>query len=168
MHDIVIRSKEEHDRDWLKDMLEGSWGSVRMVSKGVLFDVRDQDGLIAEIDGEPAGMLMYHVAGDECEIRLLESFRQNIGVGARLVGAVKEAANRAGCRRLWVVTTNDNTRALRFYQKNGFRLHAIRVNALEESRKLKPEIPETGFDGIPLRDEIELELQLEQESGKIG
>jgi len=57
--------------------------------------------------------------------------------------------------------TNDNTHALRFYQKQGFHLHALRVNALAESRKLKPEIPEVGNDGIPLRDEIELSMWLD-------
>ncbi len=54
----------------------------------------------------------------------------------------------------------DNMNALRFYQKRRFRLIAVFPNALEESRKLKPEIPLTGIDGIPLRDEIELELIL--------
>lgn len=50
---------------------------------------------------------------------------------------------------------------LRYYQKNGFHLHALRVNALAESRKLKPEIPAFGNDGIPLRDEIELSMTLD-------
>lgn len=31
---------------------------------------------------------------------------------------------------------------------------------LEEYRKIKPEIPLTGEDGIPIRDEIELEMKL--------
>jgi Acetyltransferases len=160
MPEMVIRAKNDNDRGWLTDTLQASWGSVRMVSNGDLYDVRDQEGLIAEIGGKPVGILMYNIAGEECEIRLLESFRSNIGVGTALFRAVKETAQRAGCRRLWVVTTNDNTRALRFYQKNGFRLHAIRFDALVHSRKLKPEIPETGFDGIPLRDEIELDMAL--------
>lgn len=160
MHDISIRAKNGNDREWLTETVQSSWGSVRMVSNGKLYDVRDQDGLIAEINGEPVGILMYHIADGECEIRLLESFRPNIGVGGRLIRTVVDIARRSGCRRLWVVTTNDNTHALRFYQKNGFHLHAIRVNALEESRKLKPEIPAIGFDGIPLRDEIELSMAL--------
>lgn len=62
--------------------------------------------------------------------------------------------------RLWLITTNDNMEALRFYQKRGFILSALYPNALEESRKLKPEIPEVGLEGIPLRDEIELEFKL--------
>ena len=56
--------------------------------------------------------------------------------------------------------TNDNTAALRFYQKYGFALVAVHRNAIEQDRLLKPEIPFTGNDGIPLRDEIELEIRL--------
>jgi GNAT superfamily N-acetyltransferase len=75
------------------------------------------------------------------------------------VGAVKDIARDAGCRRLWVVTTNDNLDALRFYQRRGFRLRLIRPGAVDRSRELlKPEIPTTGTFGIPLRDEIELEM----------
>lgn len=57
-------------------------------------------------------------------------------------------------------SSNDNLNALRFYQKYGFTLVALYPNALAQSRKLKPQIPLIGNDGIPLRDEIELELDL--------
>ena len=68
---------------------------------------------------------------------------------------------RAGCTRLWLVTTNDNVDALRFYQRRGFRLARLRAGAVDESRAtLKPEIPTSGSYGIPLRDELELEMDL--------
>jgi ribosomal protein S18 acetylase RimI-like enzyme len=82
------------------------------------------------------------------------------GVGTALLDAVKNAAGWAGCKRLWLVTTNDNTHALRFYQKRGFHIAAVHRNALLRSRELKPEIPLAGMDGIPIRDEIELEIVL--------
>ena len=72
----------------------------------------------------------------------------------------RQAAREAGCGRVWLITTNDNLRALRFYQRRGFRLVAVHPDALERSRELKPSIPEIGLDGIPLRDELELELTL--------
>ena len=77
-----------------------------------------------------------------------------------LIDAVKEIAAAAGCKRIWLITTNDNTAALRFYQKYGLALVAVHRNAVEASRRLKPEIPLTGNDGIPIRDEIELEMVL--------
>lgn len=70
-------------------------------------------------------------------------------------------ARRAGCTRLWLVTTNDNLDALRFYQRRGFRLSRLRPGAVDLSRQtLKPEIPEVGTFGIAIRDELELELDL--------
>jgi hypothetical protein len=64
-------------------------------------------------------------------------------------------------KRLWLITTNDNLHALRFYQRRGLVLVAVHRNAIEQSRKLKPQIPKLGYDNIPVRDEIELELILD-------
>jgi hypothetical protein len=61
---------------------------------------------------------------------------------------------------LFLTTTNNNTHALRFYHKHGFVLSAVRINAIAESRKLKPQIPLLDEDGLPIRDEIELEINL--------
>jgi GNAT superfamily N-acetyltransferase len=102
----------------------------------------------------------YHIEGDACEIVSLDSLVEGIGIGAALIEAVKDAALAAGCTRLWLITTNDNLHALRLYQKRGFVLAALHRNALEVSRRLKPQIPLVGLDGIPLRDEIELEMRL--------
>jgi ribosomal protein S18 acetylase RimI-like enzyme len=79
-------------------------------------------------------------------------------VGTALINAVIEAARRQGCTRVWLITTNDNLHALRFYQKRDFVLVAVHANAVARARQIKPEIPLIGRDGIPIRDEIELEL----------
>jgi 3-oxoacyl-[acyl-carrier protein] reductase len=65
-----------------------------------------------------------------------------------------------GCRRLWLITTNDNTPALRFYQNQGMRVAAVHHNAIVEARRIKPEIPEFGVGGQPICDEVELEMDL--------
>ncbi|MCB0090708.1 MAG: GNAT family N-acetyltransferase, partial [Caldilineaceae bacterium] len=96
------------------------------------------------------------------ELTTLDSLHPGLGVGVALVQAVANAVRTQGCQRLVVVTTNDNLRALRFYQRHGFVLAALRVNALAASRMLKPQIPLVGLDGIPLRDEIELEMLLHE------
>jgi DNA-3-methyladenine glycosylase I len=105
-------------------------------------------------------LVTYRIEGEACEIVSLDSTIETIGIGSALIQAVRDTAASAGCKRLWLVTTNDNMAALRFYQKRGFVLVAVHRNALDESRRLKPEIPLVGIDGIPLRDEIELELSL--------
>jgi ribosomal protein S18 acetylase RimI-like enzyme len=106
------------------------------------------------------GLLTYNIDGTDCEIVTLDSWGQSKGVGTELLEAVKQSARQEGCKRLWLITTNDNIHALRFYQKRGFVFAAIHVNAVEGSRKIKPEIPLSGDNGIPIRDEIKLEMWL--------
>jgi GNAT superfamily N-acetyltransferase len=114
-------------------------------------------------DGAAVGLVTYHIEDRACQIVTLDSLVERRGVGAAVIEAVKGAAVGAGCERLWLITTNYNTHAPRFYQKRGFALVALRVNAVAASRRLKPEIPLTGNDGIPIRDEIELELALDRD-----
>jgi ribosomal protein S18 acetylase RimI-like enzyme len=91
------------------------------------------------------------------------------GVGRELIDAAAVALRHAGVRRAWLVTTNDNLAALALYQKAGWRLAALRPGALDEARRtLKPEIPELGQYGIPLRDELELELVLAEPSAPVA
>jgi len=98
----------------------------------------------------------------ECEIVTLDSVTECRGIGTSLIVAVRKVAFRAGCKRVWLITTNDNVKTIRFYQRRGFVLVAVHRNAIDESRKLKPEIPRFGIDGIPIRDEIEMELILKE------
>ena len=92
---------------------------------------------------------------DQVERFLAERFR---GTGTALVEALAKLAEGAGRNRLRVTTTNDNVDALRFYQRRGFRLAALRRGAIDDSRaELKPEIPPVGDHGIDLRDELELD-----------
>jgi GNAT superfamily N-acetyltransferase len=74
--------------------------------------------------------------------------------------AAADLARARGCNRLWLITTNDNLRALRMYQRRGLRLAALHPGALDRTRELKPWVPQIGADGIPLRDELELEMRL--------
>jgi ribosomal protein S18 acetylase RimI-like enzyme len=104
--------------------------------------------------------LTYNIAGHECEIITLDSWRENLGIGTALIEAARQVAGQAGCKRLFLVTTNNNTRALHFFQRRGFIITSVRLNAIEASRLIKPEIPLTDEDGLPIRDEIELEINL--------
>jgi len=85
-----------------------------------------------------------------------------IGIGTLLIKAVAQVAREAGCKRLWLITANDNLDALRFYQKHGYTLVAVHRHAVDAARQLKPGIPLIGDDQIPLHDEIELEMLIGQ------
>ncbi|QBD81538.1 GNAT family N-acetyltransferase [Ktedonosporobacter rubrisoli] len=149
------------DSGWLSRFLQEHWGSTRVISRGVIHEADKLPGFVAIWQGQPSGLLTYHIQDRECEIVSLDSTQSGIGIGSALIEASSKAARQAGCKRLWLITSNDNLSALRFYQKRGFALVAIHRNAIEQARKLKPEIPLSGNDGIPIRDEIELELLLD-------
>jgi ribosomal protein S18 acetylase RimI-like enzyme len=157
--EIEVRALAPSDRPWLTETLE-HWGGTTMVTRGRVHDLLALPGFVALLDGERVGLATYRLAGDEYEVTSLDSLRAGIGVGTALLAAVAGAARGSGCRRLWLITTNDNTRALRFYQRRDFRLAALHRDAVTEARRLKPTIPPLGDDGIPIRDEIELELVL--------
>lgn len=155
-----IRAKAPADMRWIISYMKENWGSEKIVSRGRVHDVSELPGFIAIRDEQPAGIILYKVERNECEIVLLESFAQKIGIGSTLIEYVKREAATQGCQRLWLITTNDNLAAIRFYQLRGFVLVALHRDAIAQSRKLKPEIPLRGIDGIPIRDEIELEVVL--------
>ncbi len=140
--------------------IQDQWGSNRVVSKGRVFDPSELEGFAAVADEKVVGLVTFRVERDECEVVTLNSLSEGTGTGSSLLNAVRDTAIKARCRRLWLITTNDNLSALRFYQKWGLRITAIYPNALERSRMLKPEIPLLGKEGIPIRDEIELEMIL--------
>jgi GNAT superfamily N-acetyltransferase len=160
--DVQIRPLAQEDRLWLEEFVVRRWRAPTVVGNGRVFRVAELPGFVALVDEDegPVGLVTYSIDRDACEIVTLDSVRESVGIGTALVEAVARAAREAGCGRLWLITTNDNLRMLRFAQKRGFALVALRPNAVEESRKLKPEISQLGLHGIPIRDELELELTL--------
>ena len=153
-----VRAATAEDWAWIESFL-AEHHSTRVARRGEIVRPIDHPMLIAESDGEAGGLLTYIVAGAECEILTLHATRQWAGAGSALIAAVRDLAAERGCRRLWVLTTNDNVDAVRFYQRRGFRLSALRPGAVDDARRrLKPEIPELGDHGIPIRDEIELNM----------
>jgi len=136
------------------------WHSAKIVSRGKVHYADRLQGFIALEGGKRIGLVTFLIEGDECEIVTLNSIVERIGVGSALVNAVRSKALSNNCRRVWLITTNDNFPALGFYQRRGFTLAALYSNALERSRQLKPEISLVGLARIPLRDELELEMPL--------
>lgn len=160
MREVVILPLAEKDRTWIADFITSRWGAAFIVAHGVVYEPRELAGFVAQSGNEIIGLVTYAIAGNACEIVTLDAVQKNIGIGTALIQAVIRAARQAQCQRVWLITTNDNLRALRFYQRRGFVLVAIHRNALEQARRIKPAIPLIGEDGIPLRDEIELEMPL--------
>lgn len=150
----------ENHHNWVTERLIEHWGSTRIVTRKKVHDASKLPGFIAFDREQPVGLITYLIQNRECEIITLNSFKEARGIGTLLLNEVVSLARQQNCYRIWLITTNDNLTALGFYQRRAFRLAAIYPDALQESRRLKPEIPEMGMNEIPLRDEIELELVL--------
>ncbi len=155
-----IRPLIDTDVPWVKRWLADHWGSELMVVHGEMLYPAEYPGFVA-LEGENVlGLVTYALHGRECEILSLDSLIEGQGIGSALVEAVRRVALEQGVRRLWLITTNDNLNALRFYQKRGFELVRIVRHAVDNARQIKPSIPLFGDFNIPIRDEIELEILL--------
>ena len=155
-----IRAIEEDDRALVEGALNEAWGSVRVVSRGKLWNPLDLPGFVAEREGDLVGLVTYRQEAGAIEVVTLDSFAEGKGVGSALLEAVASVARDQGKAHLWLITTNDNIPAIRFYQRRGWDIVALHHGALARSRQLKPEIPTHGLDGVPIDHEIEFRLAL--------
>jgi ribosomal protein S18 acetylase RimI-like enzyme len=157
---IQLRRITEHDLPRLRQIWKKNWGDEFMVIRGVVVRPDNLEGFIAYNGPDCVGEITYTIHHDECEIVTLDSECEGQGLGTQLINAVVEEARKQDCRRVFLITTNDNLNALGFYQKRGFELVKINHGAVNEARKIKPSIPSIGMNNIPLRDEIELAIVL--------
>ena len=155
-----IRRIDQVSRDRVNALILRQWYTMQMVVHGESIDLGEAEGYYACEDDEITGLITYRITGKEMEILSLDSLQEGKGVGTGLLSTVISAAMKAGIQRIRLITTNDNLAALRFYQKRGFDMCRLYCNALDHARKIKPEIPLIGMDGIPLKHEIELEMIL--------
>jgi len=160
MPKISLSKIEDSDLDWVTQIWIKDWGDNFIISKGKKYYTQDVSGYIACINDTKVGLITYVIDNSTCEIISLNSFSENAGIGSQLLEKVVEHAKKELCNSIILVTSNDNLNALRFYQKREFRIKSIKTGVIDQYRKIKPSIPETGNWGIPIRDEIELEKVL--------
>lgn len=179
---FTIRPLIREDREWVARFLDEHWYTTQIVTRGRILYGHLLPGFVAErplppdeddeaqdpdatevnpiVRMEKIGLVTYNVEEKDCEIVTIDSTETGIGVGSALINAVKKKMKEENAKRIWLITTNDNIEALKFYQKRDFELVAVHRNAIEQARRLKPQIPIVGKYGIPIRDEIELEIPL--------
>ena len=158
---LAVRPLRANERSWLERQLIQLWGSTRVISRGRVHDAATLPALVCQAGEELVGLATCDIRDGQCELVTLDAFAKGQGIGSALLSAVTKEARRHRCRRLWLITSNDNLDALRFYQRRGLRLAALHRGAIDEARRLKPEIPPVGEHGIRVRDELELELSLD-------
>lgn len=154
---MIIRERTRQDDGWVGKLLLKRWGGTTVIAHGEAFDLMELPALVADPD---QGLATFRLLGDEAELMSLDALCPGHGVGTFIVSALRDNLRKRGIVSLWVMTTNDNLTALRFYQRRGFELQRLRPGVVAQARLLKPEIPEIGDYGIPIRDELDLCLRL--------
>jgi GNAT superfamily N-acetyltransferase len=148
----TVRSATSADRGAVEELCDRAWGETEIDAFGTTFDVLRCDNLLAEMNGELAGMIALAVHGGDLAIVLLSVYpeRQGGGLGSVLLDA---AVARASERRLpgaKVAVTNDDIASLYFYQRHGFVLYDTALGSVADRYGSSP----AGFAGIPMRDEL--------------
>ena len=157
--DLEIRPVAPPVAPTLRSYLRVAWHADHVVAHSERMEPAALPGFAAMIGDRIVGHVSYRIAAGQCELVSIHAEPRTAGTGSRLVEAVVAAARQIECTSVWLTTTNDNLDALRFYQRRGFRLVRLRPGAMDEARRiLKPELPAIGSYGIPMRDEVDLEL----------
>jgi ribosomal protein S18 acetylase RimI-like enzyme len=157
---VEIRPLGSGDWEWVERLLAERWGEPFVVGRGRSWRPAELPGFAVYENTRCVGLVTYEIDGEACEIVTIDALVEGAGIGTALLEAVEEAARERGCSRLQLVTTNNNLRALAFYQKRGFRLVSLIPGAIDDARKLKPSIPQVDGQGLPIRDELRLERSL--------
>jgi ribosomal protein S18 acetylase RimI-like enzyme len=157
---VVVRTLTEEDRNWSGDSLRRTWGSTSVARRGELVDAAGLPGLVAFLDDLPVGLLTYARREDAIEVVTLHAEREGVGVGRALMDELLRRARATGVGRIWLVTTNDNIRAIAFYQRWGMNLVGFEADGVNASRRFKPSIPMVAENGILIRHELVFELLL--------
>lgn len=155
-----VRPIEPGDRERVRDFIAQRWKSSIIVTRAREHDAADLPGFLVEDEGSLLGVITLNDERADCEVVTIDSAEWGRGVGSAVLDRAEQWAKDRGCDRMWLVTTNDNLRALYFYQRRGFRIVAVHRDAVMHSRELKPEIPEIAENGIPILDELELEKEI--------
>lgn len=156
---IFTRPLEPDDRSLVERILIETWDATEFASCGQLVKASDLPGFVCFRGDQPEGLLTFHVIGDVCELLTLNAMTSWTGVGSMLLKAFEDHVRELDLARVFLITTNDNVDAIRFYQKRGWHLAELHAGAIDEVRRtIKPAIPEFGEYGIPIRDELVFEL----------
>ncbi len=155
---LTIRPATPADRTRIAELADYFWGEVEIECFGRSYQVDALPAYVACDGDEIVGVASYAREGDAVNLVTLNVLPRWQGRGAArgLIAAVTEVARAEGAKRIIATTTNDDLPALGLYQRLGFTIMGVLVGRLLEHHGGA----EPGFAGIPVRDEIQMELRL--------
>jgi ribosomal protein S18 acetylase RimI-like enzyme len=155
-----IRIEPITDTEYLRALLMKRWGDTLLMGGRAWPCEQVRAFRAVDPDGELLGFVSWNILRATAMVFTLDSHKPGRGIGVRLLDAVAEAARREGAKAIRVMTTNDNTPALFYYQKLGFQLVGFFPAAVDIYRAVAPHLPTIGHGGLPIRDTLELEKAL--------
>ena len=148
-----LRQLHDRDRAWFRDLIGREWG-LPVVSISGVHDPSGYTGFVAWDGDDRVGVVTYRFDGAGCEVITLNAVTPGHGVGTALLAAARTVAD-ARSQRLWLITTNENIRAIAFYQRQGMDMVALHRNFVDVVRRHKPGVDKSTTDGIPFKHAIE-------------
>lgn len=158
MSGLVVRPID--DPQAVGELINRAGNGAFLVIRGIVYEARSLRAVVAERDGEVVGYAPYSLAGNIAFVTVMGNFFADEEVTRALIGAVEALCRRAGRPFLRAVTSNDAIELLGLLQQLGYRIVAIWPNAMNLVRELKPRLPAVAVNGVPILDEIELEIAL--------
>jgi len=151
-----VRPATEEHYPRLEQLALRLWGETLVECFGRAYDVLKLPAFVAQAGEEVAGFLSHSVEDDRMNLVMLNVVpeHQGRGLAKALLGAAVAESQKLGLTSLEVATSNDDLPALDFYQRAGFVITEVVPGLLVEHHGGVEE----GFAGIPVRDEIRLEL----------
>lgn len=152
---VTVRQATDADRARVVALFVTDFGRSKFIAFGEEFQAETVPTIVAEMDGDLAGALAYRLQQGMLQIVALATDPewQRSGVGGQLVDHAERVALEAGATHVAVATTNDNLPALYFYQRRGYRLTEVAVDAIASANEGATIV---GFAGIVIRDEFHL------------
>jgi len=147
---VPVRPLTDADREWARAWIADEWGVPVVSPSGVYDDPASLEGFVADVQGRAVGLLLHRIADGRCEIVALVVREERKGHGRALMEAARDEAADTGCDRVWLITTDDNPRALEFYKSLGMTEVRRHLDFVDTVRRSKPS--SAGY-----RDAIELE-----------
>src|SRR5262245_21216222 len=109
---LPVRRLTSADLPRLRQFWIEHWDSEYIVSRGQIYRPQQLEGFVVEDDSEWLGLLTLFINDDECEVTSIDSLHEGQGIGTMLLNRAVEEAHKRDCRRIFLITTNDNLNAL--------------------------------------------------------
>lgn len=158
----VLDMRPLPDKEAVHRLLMHRWNDDCIIFGGRAYTSRDFETIGAH-DGEGTlvGIALWTMRGRVALLGAIDSFQPGSGAAGALLERVQQEARGRNAVSLRAVTTNDNVHALVYYQRKGFRLDTLFVGSVDAFRgRDNPNFRRIGFNGLPVRDTLELEMAL--------